>query len=56
MHVRSLSFCRGSIDLYDDKVLMCFQISNLHHLTLVLKVKFLSDVEEGHPDNSPSNK
>ena len=29
-------------------------ISNLHHLTLVLEMK-LSEVEEGHPDNSTSS-
>ena len=27
-------------------------LNNLHHLTIVLKVKFLSEVVEGHPDNS----
>jgi len=29
-------------------------ISNLHHQTSVLEMKFLSEVEEGHLDNSTS--
>ena len=27
-------------------------ISSLHHMTSVLEVKFLSEVEDGHPNNS----
>ena len=56
-------FCRGSkdigrrshynsIDLHDEQFLMtCVsnRISNLHHLTSVLEVMFLSEVEDGHP-------
>ena len=29
-----------------------FIVFNRHHLTQVLEVQFLSDVEEGHPRNS----
>ena len=53
-------FCRGSkdiglrsdynsTDLYDDQFfIVSNRISNLHHLTSVLEVTFLSEVEDGH--------